>query len=212
MRTGDQPDRWRRYWDKKSRGYDREMGMWDRVLFGDSRRWACSLASGQTLEVAIGTGLNIPFYPEDVRLTGIDLSPAMLAIARDRAEEEGRTVALRQGNAHSLPFETGSFDTVVCTFGLCAIPDVDMALDEMLRVLRPGGALILLDHVRSASRIARGVQRLLEIVTVPLAGEHFMRRPLEDVRARGLQIQLVHRFKLGLVERLVARTPQESSP
>ena len=211
MRPADQPARWQRYWDKKSRGYDREMGKWDRVLFGDSRPWACSQASGDTLEVAVGTGLNIPFYPLDVRLTGIDLSDGMLEIARGRAEQLDRAVDLRQGNAHSLPFETGSFDTVVCTFGLCAIPDLDAAVDEMVRVLRPGGTLILLDHIRSSSRIARGVQRLLELVTVPLGGEHFLRRPLEDVTARGLQIERVQRFKLGLVERLAARKAPEPS-
>ena len=102
MRTADQPARWQRYWDKKSRGYDREMGMWDRVLFGDSRQWACSQASGDTLEVAVGTGLNIPLYPLDVRLTGIDLSDGMLEIARSRAADQGRAADLRQGNAHSL--------------------------------------------------------------------------------------------------------------
>jgi ubiquinone/menaquinone biosynthesis C-methylase UbiE len=208
-RTDDRAARWQRYWDKKSRGYDREMGMWDRLLFGDSREWACSQASGDTLEVAIGTGLNIPFYPHDVRLTGIDLSDGMLEIARSRASQKNRAVALRQGNAHSLPFESGSFDTVVCTFSLCAIPDLDTALDEMVRVLRPGGALILVDHIRSSSRIARGVQRLLELVTVPLGGEHFMRRPLEQVNTRGLDIERVQRFKLGLVERLVARRPTD---
>ena len=72
-------------------------------------------------------------------------------------------------------------------------------------MLRPGGTLILLDHIRSSSRIARGVQRLLELITVPLGGEHFLRRPLEDVNARGLVIERGESFKLGLVERLVAR-------
>lgn len=205
------PARWQRYWDKKSRGYDREMGMWDRVLFGDSRQWACSQASGHTLEVAIGTGLNLSFYPPDVRLTGIDLSDAMLEIARGRAANQGRAADLSQGNAHSLAFGDESFDTVVCTFGLCAIPDLDTALDEMVRVLRPGGQLILVDHVRSTSAIARGVQRLLELVTVPLGGEHFLRRPHDDVKVRGLRIEQVQRFKLGLVERLVARKAGEPS-
>ncbi|WP_278255442.1 methyltransferase domain-containing protein [Nocardioides convexus] len=104
-----------------------------------------------------------------------------------------------------MPFESTTFDTVVCTFGLCAIPDLDAAVDEMVRVLRPGGALILVDHVRSTSRVARGLQRLLELVTVPMGGEHFLRRPLEQVEARGLTVDRAQRFKLGLVERVVAR-------
>jgi ubiquinone/menaquinone biosynthesis C-methylase UbiE len=196
--------RWHRYWDRKSVSYDKEMGAWDRRLFGDSREWACSRAVGEVLEVAVGTGLNLPFYPDEVTVTGIDLSERMLDIAKARAVDLGRDVTLRQGNAHSLPFADNSFDTVVCTFGLCAIPDTDTAVDEMLRVLRPGGRLILVDHVAGASWFVRGVQRLLELVTVPLAGEHFLRRPIRQVHARDLEIQEHERFKRGLVERLVA--------
>ena len=205
VQTQARTERWHRYWDKKSRSYDREMRFMERVLFGDSRQWACSQASGNVLEVAVGTGLNFDVYPPGVRLTGIDLSEQMIEIARTRAAELGREVELRQGDAHALPFGNASFDTVVCTFGLCAIPDIDVALDEMTRVLRPGGQLILVDHVASSSRVARGVQHALEVVTVPMASEHFLRRPLTKVEARPFTIERVERFKLGLIERLVAR-------
>ena len=72
-------------------------------------------------------------------------------------------------------------------------------------MLRPGGRLILVDHIASTSRVARGVQRFLEIFTVPLGGEHFLRRPPIHVGAAGFEIERIQRFKLGLVERLVAR-------
>jgi len=111
------------------------------------------------LEVAIGTGLNLPFYPDDVDVTGIDLGERMLNIARARAADLRRPVELRQGDAQELPFDDAAFDTVVCTFGLCAIPDLDTALDDMARVLPPGGRLILVDHVASSFWLARGVQR-----------------------------------------------------
>nr|WP_083661293.1 methyltransferase domain-containing protein [Actinophytocola xanthii] len=183
------------------------MAVWERRLFGDSRPWACGQAVGEVLEVAVGTGLNLPFYPAQARLTGIDISEAMLDIARDRAAELDRSVTLRQGDAHALPFPEASFDMVVCTFGLCAIPDVEAAVGEMARVLRPGGRLVLVDHVAGSSRLVRVVQRLLELVTVPLAGEHFLRRPLDQVRASDLEIEQRQRFKAGLVERVVARKP-----
>lgn len=199
------PARWNRYWDGKSQNYDREMQFLDRKLFGDSRAWACGQATGDTLEVAVGTGLNLPLYPEGVTLTGIDLSDGMLAIARGRAERLGHPVTLRRADAHDLPFDADSFDTVVCTLGLCAIPDDGKALREMARVIRPGGRLILLDHIASSSRAVRGLQWLVERVTVPMAGEHFLRRPLDKIGDLGLAVEHRERFKLGLVERLVAR-------
>jgi hypothetical protein len=75
----------------------------------------------------------------------------------------------------------------------------------MTRVLRPGGKLILVDHVASSSRIARSVQRALEVITVPMASEHFLRRPRTRVEQRPFTIERAERFKLGLVERLVAQ-------
>ncbi|MCA2306036.1 class I SAM-dependent methyltransferase [Mycobacterium intracellulare] len=206
--TDDHTARWNRYWDKKSRTYDREMGFFDRHLFGDSRDWACGQATGAVLEVAVGTGLNLAAYPDDITLTGIDWSQAMLDIARHRAEELGRTVTLQRADAHQLPFGDNTFDTVVCTFGLCAIPDHSQALTEMARVLRPGGRLVLVDHIESSSAPIRLVQRLLEVFTVPLGGEHFLRRPLNHIRGAGvLTVEHAQRFKLGLVERLAARKP-----
>jgi len=203
-----QTPRFQRYWDRKSRTYDKEMASWDRRLFGDSRQWACGQATGDVLEVAVGTGLNLPFYPAGVTVTGIDLSERMLDHARERAGT-GR-VTLQRADAHALPFDDGTFDTVVCTFGLCAIPDHDRAVGEMTRVLRPGGRLILVDHVPSTSWLIRAGQWLLERVTIPTAGEHFLRRPLLLVEARGLDVEQRDRFGRGVVERLVARKPERS--
>jgi ubiquinone/menaquinone biosynthesis C-methylase UbiE len=200
-------DRWRRYWDKQSVSYDKQMRFFDRTLFKDSREWVCTRASGDTLEVAVGTGLNLPLYPPAVRLTGIDLSPAMLGIARNRATELGRAADLREADAHALPFPDAAFDTVVCTFSLCAIPDERLAITEMKRVLKPGGTLLLADHVAGSTWPVRAIQRLLEVLTVPLGGEHFLRRPSSLVQADGFEIEDGDRFTLGVVERLAARNP-----
>ncbi len=203
----DKRERWRRYWDKHSASYDKQMRFFDRVLFGDSRAWVCSQATGDTLEVGIGTGLNLPLYPAGTALTGIDISPAMLKLAADRARRLGRTVDLREADAGALPFGDASFDTVVCTFSLCAIPDDCRAVAEMSRVLRPGGLLLLADHVAGSAWPVRVIQRVMETATVPMQGEHFLRRPLRHVQARGFPIEQHERFSLGLVERLAARKP-----
>jgi ubiquinone/menaquinone biosynthesis C-methylase UbiE len=198
------PSRSLRYWNKHAGSYDKQMGFFDRVLFKDTRAWICQHAHGAVLEVAIGTGLNLEHYPREITLTGIEQSPAMLDLARDRAERHGRTVDLRIGDALALPFDDGSFDTVVCTFSLCEIPDDARAIGEMHRVLRPGGLLLLADHVASTSRALRVVQRGMELITIPLGGEHFLRRPSQHLAA-GFEIERRQRFAAGIVERLTAR-------
>jgi ubiquinone/menaquinone biosynthesis C-methylase UbiE len=200
-------DRRRRYWDKHAPSYDREIQFAERHLLGDSRAWVCSQAAGRTLEVAVGTGLNLPFYPVGIELAGVDFSPEMLARARRRAADLGQTVELHEGDALALPFPAASFDTVVCTFGLCAVADDGRAIAEAVRVLRPGGLLLLADHIESAAWPVRTIQRLAEVVTVPLQGEHWLRRPLRHVEAAGLEVVQRERFKLGLIERLAARKP-----
>ena len=201
--------RLRRYWEKHARNYDKQMAFWERRLFGDGRQWVCSQASGEVLEVAVGTGANLPSYPEDIRLTGIDFSPAMLQLAQRRADELGRKVDLRVGDAHALDLPDDAFDTVVCTFSLCAIPDERRAIAEMWRVLRPGGRLLLLDHVAGTPRWVRAIQWLWERVTIPIGEEHMLRRPLFTVQAQGFQVERAERSKLGIVERLAARKPAE---
>lgn len=200
-------ERQRRVWDKRAPIYDRSMGLVEKLLFGDGRAWVCSQASGEALEVAIGTGRNLPFYPRGIQLTGIDVSEEMLAIARGRAEELGRDVDLRQADAQALPFPDATFDTVVCTVSLCSVPDDRAAVAEMKRVLRPGGRLLMLDHVASTNRLLRNIQWLLEQATVRLEGEHMLRRPIEHVRADGFEIMRAERLKAGIVERLSARKP-----
>jgi ubiquinone/menaquinone biosynthesis C-methylase UbiE len=206
--VSEETERLKRLWEKQAPRYDRSIALWERILFGDGRQWVCSRAQGEVLEAAIGTGRNLAFYPAGVRLTGIDLSPAMLERARERAGELGVEVDLREGDAQDLPFPDGSFDTVVCTLSLCNVPDDRRAVAEMKRVLRPGGRLLLLDHIRADSRPVRAVQKALEVVWVRLEGEHLLRRPLEHTRAEGLRIEEQERFKRGIVERVSARKPE----
>jgi ubiquinone/menaquinone biosynthesis C-methylase UbiE len=198
----------RRAWDKQAARYDKQIGWWERLLFGqDNRAWACQRADGDVLEVAIGTGLNIAFYDPAVTLTGVDLSPAMLDIARNRAADLDRDVQLREGDAHHLAFGDETFDTVVCTFSLCNIPDLHQAVTEMTRVLRRGGRLVLVDHVRSSVTPIYWLQKGIEVLSVRIDGDRMTRRPADVVEQLGFQIVERDRFRLGIVERLVAIKP-----
>jgi ubiquinone/menaquinone biosynthesis C-methylase UbiE len=203
------PERTRKFWDKYSTRYDRNIRQTERWLFPGGREWACSRASGAVLEVAVGTGLNLPLYPPGATVTGIDLSPGMLAVARDRAKALGLNADLRVGNAEALEFGDASFDTVLCTISLCNIPDYPAAIAEMYRVLRPGGRLILLDHVASDRWWVLLAQRVLEQVTLRTTGDYQTRRPLPLVAAAGFSIDHSERSRLGWVERLVAVKPPE---
>jgi ubiquinone/menaquinone biosynthesis C-methylase UbiE len=196
----------RRSWAKQASRYDKSIGFFERRVFGRSHRaWACSRASGDVLEVAIGTGLNLPHYPNDARVTGIDLSPEMIEIARARARDLDRDVVLDEGDAHSLPFPDETFDSIVCSYSLCNIHDPRRAVEEMKRVLRPEGKLILVDHIRSSVRPVLWFQKCVEFFSRRLEGEHLTRRPLEYVKASSFGITEQERQgPAGIVERLVA--------
>ena len=199
--------RQKRVWDKSAPSYDKQISFFEKIQFAGGREWLCERAKGNVLEVAIGTGRNLPHYPADVTLTAIELSPAMMAIARQRAADLGREVDFREGDAEHLPFDDASFDTVVCALSLCTIPSPDAAVGEMRRVLRPGGRLLLLDHIGSAWPPVYAVQWLLERFTIHSAGEHFTRRQLPLVKAAGFQVVENERLKAGSVERIHAVKP-----
>jgi ubiquinone/menaquinone biosynthesis C-methylase UbiE len=204
----DATTRSRLIWDRMAPRYDRDMRRLEPLLFGrDARGWVCAQARGDLLDVAIGTGLNLPHYPPGIHLTGVDLSPAMLAVAAKRAADLGRTVELSEAAAEHLPFPDASFDTVVCTLSLCSVADDKAAIAEMYRVLRPGGQLLLLDHVAATNRFLLALQRLWEKVTVRFAEDHQTRHPLPLVEQAGFVVTDSRRSKLGTVERLRAVKP-----
>src|SRR5436189_1609213 len=183
------------------------MNCCDRVLFAGGREWACSLAKGEVLEIAIGSGRNLDFYPEGMKLTAIEFSPEMLELARKRAAELGREVDLRLGDAQDLDLPDESFDTIICTLALCTIPDPHRAVTEAHRVLRPGGRYVAFEHVRSPVTPVRAVERMLDPLFVRFEGDHLVREPLEYLRPAGFEIEQLQRSKWGIVERVVARKP-----
>ena len=199
-----QNERKLRSYAKSARKYDQEADFFENWVIGTEHRgWACSQAVGLTLEVAIGTGLNLTHFPHDLTLVGVDLSPDMLAVARARAEQLGQAVELLEADAQDLPFPDNSFDTVVCTYALCSVLDDFLVVREMRRVLRPGGRLILVDHVRSTVPPIYWLQWLYEFVPRRTKGEYMTRRPAQHVKSPEFEIVAQNRLRAGVVERLV---------
>jgi ubiquinone/menaquinone biosynthesis C-methylase UbiE len=207
MTTVAETARVRRYYDRIARRYDEYVSYFEKVFVGDGRRWVCEQARGEVLEIGIGTGRNLPYYPPAVRVTGIDLTPAMLEVARQRAHELGREVDLRVDDAQALEMPNERFDTVVVTLALSSIPDDRQAVAEARRVLRPGGRLLLLEHVRSPLLPVRMLQRITDPIFVRCYGDHLLREPLDHLAAQGFVVDRLERSKGGMIERLVARTP-----
>ncbi|MEA2432624.1 MAG: hypothetical protein QOG54_81 [Actinomycetota bacterium] len=203
----DETERVRRAWDRNAEKYDKQIEFFERRLFDGGRAWACGRATGRVLEIAIGTGRNLSFYGPDVSLVGIDISDATLALARSRAQEVDFEVELQRGDAQDLPFEDESFDTVLSTLTMCNIPDYSRAQREAMRVLKPGGSLIMMEHVRSDRAWVRGGQWLMEQITYRVDGDHQLRDPLSKAHKNGFEIVEFESLKLGIVHRINARKP-----
>lgn len=191
-------------YDKAARWYDRAESMLDWLGVGRLRRELLAKASGDVLEVAVGTGKNLPHYPRGCTITAADLSPNMLAVARERAERLDLDVDFRIMDAEALDFPDDSFDTVVSTLSTCTFPDPVKALREMARACRPGGKVLLLEHGRSSHpRLARFQDRRAEVFANPL-GCHWNREPLELVRRAGFADITAHRTFFGVIHTVEA--------
>ena len=207
----------RRRYDAFARWYDLAEALPELLLLRRLRRALLRAARGEVLEVAAGTGRNLPFYPPGCTLTLVDISPGMLAVARRRAARLGRPVRCAVMDAQALAFPDRSFDTVVSTLSTCTFPDPIAALREMGRVCRPEGRILLLEHGRSDRPWLGRWQDRRAAAHARHLGCHWNREPLELVRAAGLGVLAHRRTGLAMVHAIEAspgpaQGGQESAP
>lgn len=175
-------------------------------FFARWRKEALSGLKGRVLDVGIGTGKNMKYYPLGCSVTGIDNSEGMLEKARKSAEDM-KNVTLLLMDAGHLEFPDKSFDYVVTTFVLCSIPDPLTALKEMRRVLKPSGEMINLEHVRSSNRFLAWFEDFVNPVLIFLMGFHENRRTTEIIGKAGFTIEDVENLAFRDVFRKIRAKP-----
>jgi ubiquinone/menaquinone biosynthesis C-methylase UbiE len=185
--------------------YDPLLWVGERAGMAQRRRELLAEADGRVLELGAGTGLNLPYYPDEIE--GLTLTePAAPMIPKlerrlSRANREGRVLV---ATAEELPFEDDSFDTVVSTLVLCTVDDPQRAIEETARVLKPGGKLLFLEHVRAdTQRLARWQDRLHRPWHAFAAGCHANRPTVELLCESPLQVEVVERDRWSWMPALV---------
>ena len=199
------------FYDRFAAVYERNMRPLERVGLARLRARALaevapSLAEsggGRLLEVGAGTGGNFPFYPEGARAACVEPSREMLLRAASKPGRPAGSLLVR-AFAERLPFSAGTFDAGVATLVFCSVASPAEGLGELRRVVRAGGRVVLLEHVRPAGVLGYAFDAL-SLVTVALMDDHFNRRTADEVRRAGLEVLKVENHLLGIVQLIVCR-------
>lgn len=168
-------------------------------LAGWRSRLRDEIIGPRALEVGVGTGKNVPYYPSDVSITAIDFSPKMLARAQDRVRRRGGKVVLHEMDVQHLAFPDASFDTLFASFVFCSVPDPVQGLTELRRVCKPDGRLLLLEHMRPGNFWLGRLFDALNPLTVRITGANINRRTMENIEKAGWEIRVARPLSLDIV-------------
>ena len=192
-------------WDRASRTYD-WMTWGDERRFGDAKRQLFRKMMGCCLMVAAGTGHDFQYFPPGLTITAIDISPQMIERARRRATAYQGTLELRVADVQALEFPDQSFDTVATACTFCSVPDPVRGLRELYRCLKPGGALLMFEHVRSRFGPIALLQDLLTPVSRRL-GPEMNRDTVGNVLRAGFELVREANVYVDVVKAIEARRP-----
>lgn len=167
---------------------------------------------GRLLEIGIGTGKNVVYWPAEAHITAMDFSPRMLSRARERIERSGWDVSLELGDAQDLQYPDNSFDLAAMTFVMCSVPDPVVGLREVARVVRPGGHVLLMEHVRSPTPWIRTMMDLANPIVLRTMGPNINRDTVQNVSAAGLDLMDVVDLGMGGIFKIIEALVPEAAP
>lgn len=167
-----------------------------------------SVTGDRVLEIGVGTGKNLPYYPTDTTMIAVDLSSRMLRQAHPKTNSHNNQVGLSQMDGQVLGLQSSSFDIVVTTFVFCSIPQPAQALEEIQRVLKPDGRIILLEHMRSKYELLGKVMDVFDPLVYRFTGPHINRETVKNVCDAGFEIDTVKELDPFGIFRMIYATKQ----
>ncbi|OLS01962.1 class I SAM-dependent methyltransferase [Tissierella creatinophila] len=178
-------DKIRKRYDRVSKVYD----LFEKPMEVMSlKKWRLEVTKdlkGKVLEVGVGTGKNIPYYPDNLDIIAIDFSDKMLSRAREKAKKINKKVELIQMDAQNMDFPDNTFDMIFTTCVFCSVPDPIKGLKEIRRVCKPDGKIIMIEHVRSEGKVLGLIMDIFNPITVNLYGANINRRTVENIEKAG---------------------------
>ena len=190
-------------WDDASRTYDFFAAVDDRRLGSEKQKLLAKLR-GRALHVAAGTGNDYKFFPPGMDIVSIDISPKMLEQARIKAADYQGSLQLREADVHNLEYADQTFDSIATVFTFCSVPKPIAGLRELYRVLKPGGQILMLEHVRSTAIGPVGIMLDLMTLITRRLGPDLNRDTVGNVQKAGFRLRRVANVYLDVVKTIEA--------
>ena len=196
----------RKRYDRIAPYFEMMEAMMEGLFFKSWRKNIWSRVEGHhILEVGVGTGKNFEYYPPGTRVTAIDFSPAMLKQASQKKAQKAVKVDLDLMDIQSLAFADSSFDTVIASFVFCSVPQPLKGLKELHRVCKPGGQVLLLEHVISTKPFLAKVMNFFNPIILILVGANINRNTLRNIKAAGFAWVIVDQQSSHMIKLVEAR-------